>query len=103
TPTRVSCSRERSLIQLQIERLQLSRSLRVQPWPHAPTAFTNGLFRFSDELIGFNGWQENHSCAVRLDPQDEVSFVVALEGPPAVRDVVVAEIAQHLGYVSVQS
>ncbi|HEY2710735.1 MAG TPA: serine hydrolase domain-containing protein [Caulobacteraceae bacterium] len=89
--------------QLQIERIPLSRSLRVQPWPHAPTAFTYGLFKFSDGLIGFNGWQENQSCAVRMDPQDEVSYVVALEGPPGVRDVIVAEIAQRLGYESVQS
>ncbi len=88
---------------LQVERLQLTRSLRVQPWPHAPTAFTHGLFKYSDGLIGFNGWEDNQSCAAQLDPQGEVSFVVALEGPPVVRDIVVAEIAQRLGYASVQS
>jgi hypothetical protein len=89
--------------QLQIERLQLSRSLRLQPWPHAPVGFTYGLFKFSDGLIGFNGWEDNNSCAFRLDPQSEVSYVVALHGPPVVRDVIVAEVAQRLGYASVQS
>jgi hypothetical protein len=68
-----------------------------------PTAFTFGLFRYSDGLVGFNGWEQNHSCAVRLDADAEVSFVVALEGPPAVRDAVVAQIAERLGYSSLPS
>jgi hypothetical protein len=88
---------------LQVQRLPLSRSLKVQPWPHAPIAFTNGLFKYSDGLVGFNGWQANQSCGVRYDPAGAVSFVVALEGSPIVRDVIIARIAEALGYDSVQS
>jgi hypothetical protein len=85
------------------EQLTLSHALKAYPWPHAPVAFTCGLFRFSDGLVGFNGWDRNHSCAVRYDPESEVSFVVALEGPPAVRDAVVSDIAERLGFVCARS
>jgi CubicO group peptidase (beta-lactamase class C family) len=88
---------------LRDEQLPLSRSVKAQPWPHAPTAFTLGLFKYSDGLIGFNGWEQNQSCAVRLDPQSGAAFVVALEGTPTVRDVVVSEVAQRMGFESVQS
>jgi hypothetical protein len=88
---------------LQLERIRLSRSMDAQPWPHAAVAFTFGLFKHSDGLIGFNGWDDNQSCAVRYDPMSEVSFTVGLQGPPAIRDVIVSHVAQLLGYWSVQS
>jgi CubicO group peptidase (beta-lactamase class C family) len=88
---------------LRAESLLLSRSMSAQPWPHAAMAFTSGLFRYSEGLIGFNGWEQNQSCGVRYDPGGQVSFIVAMEGPPIVRDMVVAEIAERLGYASVQS
>jgi len=88
---------------LQVERLQLSRSVKSPPWPHAAAAFTLGLFKYSDGLIGFNGFDSGESCSVRYDPVGELGFAVGLEGPPGVRDYVVAEIAQRLGYHSAQS
>ena len=88
---------------LQTERLALSRALRVLPWPRAATSLSLGLFRYSDGLIGFNGWEENQSCGARFDPVDQVSFVVALQGPPTLRDRLVDEIAERLGYPSIHS
>jgi hypothetical protein len=88
---------------LQVERLQLSRSIKSPPWPHAPAAFTLGLFKFSDGLVGFNGFDSGESCSLRYDPMGEIGFCVGLEGPPGVRDYVVAQIAQRLGFYSSQS
>lgn len=88
---------------LQVEKLQLSRSVRSPPWPHAAAAFTLGLFKYSDGLIGFNGWDTGEGASVRYDPMGQLGFAVALEGSPGVRDYVVAEVAQRLGYHSTQS
>jgi CubicO group peptidase (beta-lactamase class C family) len=81
----------------------LSRSVKATPWPHAPLAFTLGLFQYSDGLVGFNGWDRGESCAVRYDPDGQVAFTVALKGPPIARDLIVAQLAARLGYKSVQS
>lgn len=88
---------------LQVEKLSISRSIKAPPWPHAPSAFTLGLFKFSDSLIGFNGFDSGESCSVRYDPQGALGFSVALEGPPAVRDYIVGQIAERLGFNSAQS
>ncbi|MEO8114921.1 MAG: serine hydrolase domain-containing protein [Phenylobacterium sp.] len=88
---------------LQLEKIPISRSVKAPPWPHAATAFTLGLFKYSDGLVGFNGWDSGQSCSVRYDPVSQLGFAVAMDGPPGVRDYVVAEVAQRLGYFSVQS
>lgn len=88
---------------LQVEKLSLSRSVKMPPWPHAASAFTLGLFKYSDGLIGFNGFDSGEACSVRYDPQGALGYCVALEGPPGVRDYIVAEIARRLGYNSSQS
>ncbi len=85
------------------ERYSLSRSVKSPPWPHAPVGFTLGFFRYSDGLIGFNGWDRGEACSVRYDPVSQVAFAIALEGTPGVRDLIVAELASRLGYRSIQS
>jgi hypothetical protein len=88
---------------LQVDKLQISRSIKSPPWPHAPAAFTLGLFKYSDGLVGFNGFDSGESCSLRYDPMGETGFCVGLEGPPGVRDYIVAQIAQRLGFFSSQS
>jgi hypothetical protein len=88
---------------LQIDKLQLSRSIKAPPWPHMAANFTMGLFKYSDGLIGFNGFESGEACSVRYDPVDQLGFSVALEGPPGVRDYIIAVIAECLGYFGVQS
>lgn len=101
SPTNPFCRALRDL--LQREQLQLNRAVKSPAWPHAPTGFTPGLFKYSDGLTGFNGFEAGDSAAVRYDPLNQISFVVAVKGPPQVRDRIVAEIADRLGYLSVQS
>lgn len=88
---------------LQVDRLQLSRSVKSPPWPHAAAAFTMGLFKYSDGLIGFNGFDSGESCSVRYDPMSGVGFAVGMNGPPIVRDYIVAELAQRMGFHCTQS
>jgi hypothetical protein len=88
---------------LQVEKFPISRSIRSPPWPHAAEAFTLGYFKYSDGLIGYNGFDQGASCSVRFDAQGGIAYSVALEGPPKVRDYILAEIAQKLGYNCAQS
>jgi hypothetical protein len=88
---------------LQVDKLQLSRSVKAPPWPHAAASFTLGLFKYSDGLIGFNGFDSGESCSVRYDPMGEVGFAVGLQGSPIVRDYIVTELSQRLGFNCTQS